>query len=105
MIGQHILVLTRGLGQQSEGLCYKDVSGRVVVIKNSCEQSVNKHTLEFQTVPLVLFCDVIEQNDLQIIIPENALVSVLPVSSNAIEKIIKAGDIDAWVESLKLNLL
>ena len=105
MLGQHILVLTRSIGQQFNGLCFKDVNDNMVTIRTSREQTVNQNVVEFQTIPMVLFCDVIDQQGDEIDIPENALISVLPVSSNSVEKIINAGQIEEWIETLRQDLL
>ena len=92
---QHVFIINQLSPVFSEALSHSmiDHCGRVINVRGTQAQQVNIQTLKCQVLPFVMLADQIEHTqNAAVVIPESALVSVVPFSAQQVQALLDSGN-------------
>lgn len=82
----------------------KDHRARHISVMGLADQQVNIQTLKCQVLPAVMLTDKLEvKSEVELNVPASSLVSIVPISSVAVQAILDAGKAEEVLQSISLK--
>lgn len=111
---QHVLILTRLTPHTSQPsqpgrvdeLIGVTADGRSLLIASEPAQRVNVAQLQHQQMPLILLCDQLQAGEsVDIEIPPQALISIIPLPAKEVEALLREGKESLLLDEIRAQLV